>query len=83
MHCLTLKISLFNSTVSQFTGEESFGRFLDLHEHYTSFLNLKHNKVNRIDYVTYIQSFFKFDDNFEVKDRAYNMYDPPSFSCTE
>jgi hypothetical protein len=60
--------------LSQFTGEEGFGRFLDLHEHHVSFLNLKQNKGNQIDYITYLRTFYKFNDELDVKDRAYQMY---------
>jgi hypothetical protein len=57
--------------VSQFTGEESFGRFLDLHEHYLNFLNLKQNKGKPIDYTDYLMSLHSFDDKLETKDQPY------------
>lgn len=60
--------------MSQFTGEESFGRFLDLHEHYLNFLNLKQNKGKPIDYTDYLMSLHTFDDRLEAKDQSYRKY---------
>ena len=60
--------------MSQFTGEESFGRFLDLHEHYLNFLNLKQNKGKPIDYTDYLMSLHTFDDRLEAKDQPYRKY---------
>jgi hypothetical protein len=66
--------------VSQFTGEESFGRFLDLHEHYLNFLNLKQNKGKPIDYTDYLMSLHTFDDRLEAKDQPYRKYVAAPFS---
>ncbi len=37
-----------------FTGEEGFGRYLDLHTHYTNFINAKFGskKLEYFEYVT-------------------------------
>ena len=43
-----------------FSGEEYYGRFVDMHEVYEKFVNLPH--VSRVDYVTYISSFYSFKD---------------------
>jgi len=42
-----------------FTGEEADGRYIDLHEFHDRFLNLK--LFEPIDYLTYLDSFSKFD----------------------
>ena len=41
-----------------FSGEEAYGRYLDLHEVYSQYINLKF--VQKIDYITYLGEF----DNF-------------------
>jgi len=42
-----------------FTGEEGFGKYLDLHDLYTQYINL--DKAKRIDYLAYVSTFYKFD----------------------
>lgn len=68
------KLVMEDDELSQFTGEESFGRFLDLHEHYLNFLNLKQNKGKPIDYTDYLMSLHTFDDRLEAKDQPYRNY---------
>lgn len=43
-----------------FTGEEYYGKYLDLHQLHEQFLNLPH--VFRIDYISYLTSFYTFKD---------------------
>jgi len=43
-----------------FTGEESYGRFLDLNSVYEMYINLK--QFERIDYNTYVNEFDKFHE---------------------
>ena len=43
-----------------FTGEEFYGKYLDLHQLHEQYVNLPH--VHRIDYITYLTSFYKFKD---------------------
>lgn len=43
-----------------FTGEEYFGKYLDMHEVYEKFVNLPH--IYRVDYITYLGSFHTFKD---------------------
>ncbi|XP_002731266.1 splicing factor 3A subunit 3 [Saccoglossus kowalevskii] len=51
-----------------FSDEEGYGKYLDLHECYDKCVNLK--GAERIDYITYLQSF---DRLFEIpKDRKLN-----------
>ena len=45
----------------EFSDEEGFGKYLDLHEAYNLFVNLK--GVEHIDYLTFLSSF---DRLFEV-----------------
>lgn len=41
-----------------FSGEEYFGKYLDLHAQYELFVNLPH--ISRVDYITYLGEFFNF-----------------------
>ncbi|KAK5983825.1 Splicing factor 3A subunit 3 [Trichostrongylus colubriformis] len=59
----------------QFTDEESYGRFLDMHEIHALYLNLKN--VKKLDYITYLAQFDKFTDiprNTTKKTGAYKEY---------
>merc|ERR1712037_448257 len=54
----------------EFSDEEGYGKFLDLHEVYTMFINLK--GVERMDYISYITSF---DQLYDVpRDRKGGEY---------
>jgi len=46
--------------VLEFSGEESYGRFLDLHELHEQYLNLP--GITRVDYKTYLDHLSKFDE---------------------
>ena len=53
-----------------FTDEESYGRYLDLHQLYDCFINLK--GVEKVDYLTYLGSF---DRLFEIhRDKKNSEY---------
>lgn len=52
----------------EFTDEEGFGRYLDLHEAYTQYINLKN--IEQIDYLTYLLSF---DRLFEIPKQRKNF----------
>lgn len=57
----------------EFTDEEGYGRYLDMHECYVRFVNLK--GVERVDYVTYLEIFDRlFDIPKERKNAAYKSY---------
>jgi len=58
----------------EFTDEEGYGKFLDLHECYEKYINLK--GVEKIDYVTYLSVFDRlFDIPKEKKSSAdYRSY---------
>ena len=43
-----------------FTGEEYYGKYVDLHEEYEKYVNLPH--IYRVDYITYLGSFYNFKD---------------------
>jgi len=57
----------------EFSDEEGYGKFLDLHECYDKFINLK--GVDRVDYISYITSFDQlYDINRERKGGEYRQY---------
>eukprot|EP01136_Pigoraptor_vietnamica_P001698 Opistho-1_new@28669 len=57
----------------EFTDEEGFGRYLDLHEHFNTYLNLR--GVERVDYITFLQTFDRFFDiPREKKTQEYQSY---------
>jgi len=57
----------------EFTDEEGFGKYLDLHEAYNQYINLKN--VEQIDYLTYLVSFDRlFDIPKERKNQEYKNY---------
>ena len=43
----------------EFSGEEVFGKYLDLHEQYNSFVNKSFGE--QIEYAEYLTSFMEFD----------------------
>jgi len=55
-----------NEIASVFSGEEAWGKALDLHYYHDIWSNMKNNK--RIDYLSYLDSFYKFTDFLEPKD---------------
>eukprot|EP00056_Hartaetosiga_gracilis_P012478 m.199172 g.199172 ORF g.199172 m.199172 type:complete len:519 (+) comp13694_c5_seq1:1023-2579(+) len=57
-----------------FSGEESYGRFLDLHSQHDTFNNIK--CVKPVDYLQYLDSFEKFDafPNDFKKTATYKKY---------
>ncbi|PFX19909.1 Splicing factor 3A subunit 3 [Stylophora pistillata] len=59
--------------VVEFTDEEGYGKYLDLHELYDKFLNLR--GVERIDYLGYLETFDRlFDIAKEKKNPEYRRY---------
>ena len=57
----------------EFSDEEGYGKFLDLYEVYDKFVNLK--GVERVDYISYIQSFDQlYDVPKERKGADYKHY---------
>jgi len=64
----------FDVSVPPFTGEESYGRYLDLNESFQNFLNLKENTQGRkIDYYSYMDSFYRFPSLNEHSLRSYTV----------
>jgi len=56
-----------------FTDEEGYGKYLDLHECYAKYINLK--GVEKVDYVTYLAVFDRFFDiPKERKNAEYRAY---------
>uniref|UniRef100_A0A0N5ABL2 Matrin-type domain-containing protein n=1 Tax=Syphacia muris TaxID=451379 RepID=A0A0N5ABL2_9BILA len=60
--------------VVEFTDEEAYGRFFDLHSLHTKYLNIK--GVKKIDYLTYLGQFDRFTDIsiFSKKSGFYREY---------
>jgi splicing factor 3A subunit 3 len=60
----------------QFTTEEAYGKYLDLHHLYLKYINLnkKTKKNEKIDYITYLSEFYSFEDEEIVKDNKYREY---------
>jgi len=57
----------------EFSGEEGYGRYLDLHAMYDRFINLK--GIERVDYVDYVSSFAKlYDVECKHKNATYKKY---------
>eukprot|EP00884_Botryococcus_braunii_P019277 jgi/Botrbrau1/6032/Bobra.0042s0017.1 len=59
-----------------FSGEEVGGRYLDLHEHYRRFINLKVGR--KLEYPEYVSLFAHFDDipRHKRNSKAYRDYLP-------
>jgi len=56
-----------------FTDEEGFGKYLDLHEAYNQYINLKN--IEHMDYLTYLVTFDRFFDiPKERKNQEYKNY---------
>lgn len=57
----------------EFTDEEGYGRYLDMHALYGKFVNLKN--VERVDYLTYLATFDRlFEVSTKDKNAAYKAY---------
>uniref|UniRef100_A0A667XVY4 Splicing factor 3a, subunit 3 n=1 Tax=Myripristis murdjan TaxID=586833 RepID=A0A667XVY4_9TELE len=57
----------------EFTDEEGYGRYLDLHDCYLKFINLK--GAEKIEYITYLSSFDQlFDISKDRKNAEYKKY---------
>lgn len=67
----TIIEDLAQTSVPQFTGEEGYGKYLDLHQLHTSYINLK---KQHIDYITYLDTFCKFEHETVKKNKAYQKY---------
>ncbi|CAG9579737.1 unnamed protein product [Danaus chrysippus] len=61
------------TTPVEFTDEEGYGKYLDLHECYEKYINLK--GIEKIDYITYLSIFdHLFDIPRERKNSDYRNY---------
>lgn len=62
-----------SSLLVEFSDEEGFGRYLDLHECYNMYLNLRN--VEKSDYINYLMTFdHVFDIPKERKNMEYKKY---------
>eukprot|EP00009_Paramoeba_aestuarina_P002582 CAMPEP_0201512980 /NCGR_PEP_ID=MMETSP0161_2-20130828/5127_1 /ASSEMBLY_ACC=CAM_ASM_000251 /TAXON_ID=180227 /ORGANISM="Neoparamoeba aestuarina, Strain SoJaBio B1-5/56/2" /LENGTH=482 /DNA_ID=CAMNT_0047909023 /DNA_START=80 /DNA_END=1528 /DNA_ORIENTATION=+ len=73
----------FKDVPSLFSGEESTGRYLDLHQFYDLFINLSRTKSvieqsgskdSFFDYTKYLHEFYLFDDDSTTKKDDYVQY---------
>lgn len=61
------------SALVEFTDEEGYGRYLDMHECYDAYINLK--GIEKVDYITYLMTFdHVFDIPKERKNSEYRKY---------
>lgn len=57
----------------EFTDEEGYGKYLDLHECYEKYINLK--GIEKVDYITYLGTFDQlYDIPKERKTGEYRKY---------
>ncbi|XP_040064575.3 splicing factor 3A subunit 3 [Ixodes scapularis] len=57
----------------EFSDEEGYGKYLDLHECYEKYINLK--GIERVDYLSYLSTFDQlFDISKEKKNSEYKKY---------
>jgi len=56
-----------------FTGEEGYGKFLDLHNFFQTYINFK-DVPKDLEYMKYLETFFTFPHRNIVRDRAYVEY---------
>lgn len=62
-----------NANMVEFSDEEGYGKYLDLHECYVHYINLK--GVEKCDYLTYLSVFDQlFDIQKDRKNAAYREY---------
>jgi len=59
--------------VVSFSDEEGYGKYLDLHECYDKYINIK--GIDRVDYITFINKFDKFAEiPKDKKNAGYHAY---------
>ncbi|CAH0389639.1 unnamed protein product [Bemisia tabaci] len=59
--------------MAEFTDEEGYGKYLDLHECYEKYINLK--GIEKVDYITYLTTFnHLYDIPKERKNSEYRKY---------
>ncbi|GAB0088798.1 Splicing factor 3A subunit 3 [Sergentomyia squamirostris] len=61
------------NTLVEFTDEEGFGKYLDLHECFDKYINIR--GIEKIDYITYLMTFdHLFDISRDRKNTEYKKY---------
>ncbi|KAM7536494.1 hypothetical protein Aperf_G00000080872 [Anoplocephala perfoliata] len=60
------------AAIIEFTDEEGYGRFLDLHELYEIYINIK--GINKIDYLTYLRTYDKLYEIIRERKTASSAY---------
>eukprot|EP01128_Nolandella_sp_AFSM9_P006276 TRINITY_DN3187_c0_g1_i1.p1 TRINITY_DN3187_c0_g1~~TRINITY_DN3187_c0_g1_i1.p1 ORF type:complete len:459 (+),score=129.05 TRINITY_DN3187_c0_g1_i1:61-1437(+) len=66
--------SLDITKMVQFSGEESYGRYLDLNPFFTRYINLKGVKAEGYTYTQYLTSFYEFPDRDIQKNKQYRQF---------
>lgn len=62
-----------DTNMTDFTDEEGYGKYLDLHECYEKFINLK--GIEKVDYITYLTTFDQlYDIPKDRKNADYRKY---------
>ncbi|VDN99619.1 unnamed protein product [Rodentolepis nana] len=61
-----------SATIVEFTDEEGYGRFLDLHELYEIYINIK--GFNKIDYLTYLHTYDKLYEIIRERKTSSSAY---------
>jgi len=60
---------------AEFTGEEGYGKYIDLHIIYEKYVNMRQFKDNRVDYLHFLDKFHIFYDIPKlIKDQEYKTY---------
>ncbi|EPQ15356.1 Splicing factor 3A subunit 3 [Myotis brandtii] len=73
LHMQLLNTSEEAQNLVEFTDEEGYGRYLDLHDCYLKYINLKASE--KLDYITYLSIFDQlFDIPKERKNAEYKRY---------
>ncbi|XP_034253187.1 splicing factor 3A subunit 3 [Thrips palmi] len=61
------------NNMTEFTDEEGYGKYLDLHECYEKYINLK--GIEKVDYITYLTTFDQlYDIPKDRKNAEYRKY---------
>eukprot|EP01027_Heterolobosea_sp_BB2_P015866 GEZU01022663.1.p1 GENE.GEZU01022663.1~~GEZU01022663.1.p1 ORF type:complete len:432 (+),score=143.30 GEZU01022663.1:55-1350(+) len=65
--------SLTKEAPVQFSGEEGYGRYVDLHQFYLKYINMK--QFEKVDYFTFLSQFYKFHEiKRGSKNEQYKKY---------
>lgn len=79
LSCYCAHISSNQANIA-FTGEEKYGKYLDLNELFVQYINLE--GIEKLDYLTYLRQFYTFDKMPESRlySKQYKKYATSFFS---